>query len=82
MSVPMHFRTPTTCAVPTASAQDASSWDASRDPDFFRLVAHLFRPSTTLAMTVLLASYDEEEASVGEEALRAGSPVLQRGTGS
>jgi hypothetical protein len=77
----MHFRAPTTSAVPTALAQEASSWDASRDDAFFRVVAHLFRPSTTLAMTVLLASYDEEEASAGGDPVRPGSPGVQRGPG-
>ena len=39
------------------------TWDEARDPAFFRLAARVFDPTTTLAMTVLLASYDPEPAN-------------------
>ncbi len=39
------------------------TWDDVRDPAFFRMTARVFDPTTTLAMTVLLASYDLEPAA-------------------
>lgn len=67
MSAPMHVHSSTTSGLSTGPTTPASCgtriWDPARDPGFFRIVAHLFSPSTTLAMTVLLASYDEEQAS-------------------
>ena len=38
------------------------TWDEVRDPAFFALTACSFPAGTTLAMTVLLASYDLEPA--------------------
>ncbi len=44
----------------TASEGIPETWDEVRDPAFFTLTARIFPAGTTLAMTVLLASYDPE----------------------
>ena len=43
------------------------SWDDARDTAFFTLTARLFSPATALAMTVLLASYDDDAAPVAAD---------------
>ena len=50
--------------VPRRAAPEAvpQVWDESRDPAFFALTARLFPPAVTLAMTVLLASHDDDPA--------------------
>jgi hypothetical protein len=46
----------------TAAEDVPETWDEVRDPAFFALTARTFPAATTLAMTVLLASYDPEPA--------------------
>ena len=51
------------CAAPEAVPQ---VWDACRDPAFFALTARLVPPAVTLALTVLLASYDDGASSLSQ----------------
>ena len=39
------------------------AWDDARDPAFFRITASLFAPDACLGMSVLLASYDDEQVA-------------------
>ena len=47
------------------------TWEEPRDPVFFGLVARLFSPPETFAMSVLLASHDPEPAPRARAAARA-----------
>jgi hypothetical protein len=49
----------------SAAERVPETWDEVRDPAFFAMTARVFTPPTTLAMTVLLASYDPEPAVLG-----------------
>ena len=64
MTAPLSPRTPPTAGLPTALTdappRGTQVWHPTRDPAFFRIVARLFPPSTTSAMSVLLAAEDEE----------------------
>ena len=64
--LPMNMNIDTTQALtaqpqPTVEAIPAE-WTDERDEPFFRITAALFSPEFTLGASVLLASYDDENA--------------------
>ena len=58
-----------------SSCTRPTTWDASRDEAFFRIVQYVFPPALLEAASVLLASYDDV-ASVTDR--RSGPPTTDR----
>ena len=59
------------------STTTSGAWDDVRDAAFFGLTARLFGPGFCLGATVLLASYDDEDARP-EPVLPVTAPVERR----